>query len=86
MIRCKHDDGNLGWAENGPFDAILLTCAAPALVDPLLMQLADPGVFISPVGTDANKQILVRIEKHDGAISEHDLGSVSFVPLLPGVM
>ena len=86
LIRSKHDDGNLGWAENGPFDAILLTCAAPALVDPLLMQLADPGVFISPVGTDANKQILVRIEKRDGVINEHDLGSVSFVPLLPGVM
>lgn len=86
LIRSKHDDGNLGWAENGPFDAILLTCAAPALVQPLLAQLRDPGVLISPVGTDAAKQKLLRIVKGHGQISEQDLGPVSFVPLLPGVL
>jgi protein-L-isoaspartate(D-aspartate) O-methyltransferase len=86
LIRSKHDDGNLGWAENGPFDAILLTCAAAALVQPLLAQLADPGVLISPVGADAGKQKLVRVEKSDGQLSEQDLGPVSFVPLLPGVL
>lgn len=86
LIRSKHDDGNLGWAELGPFDAILLTCAAPALVQPLLTQLNDPGVLISPVGTDAGKQKLLRLEKCDGNITEQDLGPVSFVPLLPGVL
>jgi protein-L-isoaspartate(D-aspartate) O-methyltransferase len=86
LIRSKHDDGNLGWAELGPFDAILLTCAAPALVQPLLEQLNDPGVLISPVGTDAGKQKLLRLEKCDGHITEQDLGPVSFVPLLPGVL
>lgn len=86
LIRSKHDDGNLGWAELGPFDAILLTCAAPALVQPLLAQLNDPGVLISPVGTDAGKQKLLRLEKCDGNITEQDLGPVSFVPLLPGVL
>ena len=86
QIRSKHDDGNLGWPENGPFDAILLTCAAPALVTPLLAQLGDPGVLVSPVGTDAGKQKLLRVTKADGAVSEQDLGPVSFVPLLPGVL
>ncbi|WP_297802430.1 methyltransferase domain-containing protein, partial [Arenimonas sp. GDDSR-1] len=71
QIRSKHDDGNLGWPENGPFDAILLTCAAPALVTPL---------------TEAGKQKLLRVIKADGAVSEQDLGPVSFVPLLPGVL
>lgn len=86
QIRSKHDDGNLGWPENGPFDAILLTCAAPALVTPLLAQLGDPGVLVSPVGTDSGKQKLLRVIKADGAVSEQDLGPVSFVPLLPGVL
>lgn len=86
QIRSKHDDGNLGWAENGPFDAILLTCAAPALVTPLLAQLDDPGVLVSPVGIDAAKQKLLRVIKADGAVSEQNLGPVSFVPLLPGVL
>ncbi|MEY3359470.1 MAG: hypothetical protein RI923_730 [Pseudomonadota bacterium] len=86
QIRSKHDDGNLGWPENGPFDAILLTCAAPALVTPLLAQLGEPGVLVSPVGTDAGKQKLLRVIKADGTTSEQDLGPVSFVPLLPGVL
>lgn len=86
QIRSKHDDGNLGWPENGPFDAILLTCAAPALVTPLLAQLGEPGVLVSPVGTDVGKQKLLRVIKADGATSEQDLGPVSFVPLLPGVL
>jgi protein-L-isoaspartate(D-aspartate) O-methyltransferase len=54
-------------------------------VTPLLVQLAEPGVLVSPVGTDAGKQKLLRIIKADGATSEQDLGPVSFVPLLPGV-
>ncbi|MFM6987292.1 MAG: protein-L-isoaspartate(D-aspartate) O-methyltransferase [Arenimonas sp.] len=85
-IRSKHADGNLGWAENGPFDAILLTCAAPMLVQPLLAQLNDPGVLISPVGTEAGKQKLLRVAKREGRSVEQDLGPVSFVPLLPGVL
>lgn len=86
LIRSKHADGNLGWAENGPFDAILLTCAAPMLVQPLLAQLNDPGVLVSPVGTEAGRQKLVRVVKREGLQDEHDLGPVSFVPLLPGVL
>ena len=42
-IRSKHDDGRIGWAENGPFDAIIVTAAAPALVDALTAQLAPGG-------------------------------------------
>ncbi len=40
-IRTKHDDGRVGWAEHGPFDAIVVTAAAPALVDALIEQLAE---------------------------------------------
>jgi protein-L-isoaspartate(D-aspartate) O-methyltransferase len=84
-IRSKHDDGHLGWAENGPFDAILLTCGASALVEPLLAQLNDPGVLISPVGVDSKQQLL-RVSRVGSTFIEQDLGPVSFVPLLPGVL
>jgi protein-L-isoaspartate(D-aspartate) O-methyltransferase len=84
-IRSKHADGHLGWAENGPFDGILLTCGASALVQPLLAQLNNPGVLISPVGVEGKQQLL-RVDQIDGVFTEHDLGSVSFVPLLPGVL
>ena len=41
-VRSKHDDGRAGWPELAPYDAIVVTAAAPALVDALSMQLA-PG-------------------------------------------
>ncbi len=83
-IRSKHDDGRIGWAENGPFNAIMVTAAAPALVEALTAQLAPGGVLIAPVGA-ASGQSLLRLEKDaDGRISQQIIGSVVFVPLLSG--
>ena len=48
-VRSKHDDGRIGWPENGPFDAIIVTAAAPALVDALTDQLAAGGTLIAPL-------------------------------------
>ena len=85
-IRSKHDDGRIGWAENGPFDAILVTAAAPALVDALTEQLAPGGILISPVGP-ASSQSLLRLHKDaDGRITQQTLGPVVFVPLLSGLI
>ena len=39
-VRSKHDDGRIGWPELAPFDAIIVTAAAPALVEALTAQLA----------------------------------------------
>ena len=36
-VRSKHDDGRIGWAEHGPYDGIIVTAAAPALV-PVLVE------------------------------------------------
>lgn len=85
-IRSKHDDGRIGWAENGPFDAILVTAAAPALVDALTAQLAPGGVLVAPVGP-ASSQSLLRLHKDgDGRITQQTLGPVVFVPLLSGLI
>lgn len=85
-IRSKHDDGRIGWAENGPFDAILVTAAAPALVDALTEQLAPGGILVAPVGP-ASSQSLLRLHKDaDGRITQQTLGPVVFVPLLSGLI
>lgn len=85
-IRSKHDDGRIGWPENAPFDAILVTAAAPALVDALTAQLAPGGVLVAPVGA-ASGQSLLRLHKDaDGRISQQIIGSVVFVPLLSGLV
>ncbi|NZA24900.1 protein-L-isoaspartate(D-aspartate) O-methyltransferase [Luteimonas sp. SJ-92] len=85
-VRSKHDDGRIGWPENGPFDAIIVTAAAPALVDALTDQLAAGGVLVAPVGGGGG-QMLVRLRKAaDGSIERTELAPVVFVPLLSGLI
>jgi protein-L-isoaspartate(D-aspartate) O-methyltransferase len=85
-VRSKHDDGRLGWPENGPFDGIVVTAAASALVDALSAQLAPGGSLVAPVGGSGG-QTLVRLRRDaDGRIERTDLAPVSFVPLLSGVL
>lgn len=85
-IRSKHDDGRIGWPENAPFDAIIVTAAAPALVDALTGQLAVGGTLIAPVGGSGG-QSLVKLRKDaEGNIERSDLAPVVFVPLLSGMI
>ena len=85
-VRSKHDDGRIGWPEHAPYDAIVVTAAAPALVDALTEQLAVGGVLVAPVG-GSGSQSLVKLRKcADGRIVRSDLASVVFVPLLSGTI
>ena len=85
-VRSKHDDGRIGWPEEAPFDAIVVTAAAPALVDALTAQLANGGTLVAPVGP-AGGQSLLRLRKDAaGDIVRDDLGPVVFVPLLSGMI
>jgi protein-L-isoaspartate(D-aspartate) O-methyltransferase len=85
-IRSKHDDGRIGWPELPPFDAIIVTAAAPALVDALTAQLAPGGTLVCPVGGSGG-QTLIRLRKDEsGNVDEAQLAPVVFVPLLPGMV
>jgi protein-L-isoaspartate(D-aspartate) O-methyltransferase len=73
-------DGTLGWPEFAPYDAILVTAAAPSVPEPLLRQLADVGRIVIPVG-DSSQQKLERVIKvGNGHRIEHHEGC-RFVPL-----
>jgi protein-L-isoaspartate(D-aspartate) O-methyltransferase len=85
-VRSKHDDGRIGWAEHGPYDAIVVTAAAPALVDALVAQLAPGGCLVAPVGGPSS-QSLVRLRRDaEGQIEQDILAPVTFVPLLSGML
>ena len=85
-VRSKHDDGRIGWPENGPFDAILVTAGAPAVVDALTNQLAPGGRLIAPVG-GATSQVLLQIDRAaDGRLEQRELAPVVFVPLRSGLV
>jgi len=84
-VRSKHDDGRVGWPENAPFDAIIVTAAAPALVDALTAQLAPGGCLIAPVGPSSLQSLLQLHRDADGQITQQQLAPVVFVPLLSGM-
>jgi len=85
-IRSRHDDGRTGWADAAPFGAIVVTAAALRIEASWLDQLAEGGTLVSPVGEQQGVQRLRRVRRVDGALIEDDLGAVTFVPILPGLV
>jgi len=84
-IRSKHADGKLGWPEEVPFDAIIITAAGAELDLALLDQLSPDGVLVAPIGAPGGIQKLMRYRGSEQGWLEESLGNVSFVPLLGGV-
>ena len=80
-ILTKLDDGTNGWLEYAPYDAIIVTAGGPKVPEPLLEQLADPGILVIPVG-DRGVQDLRRVIKKDGKIIEKTIEYVRFVSLI----
>jgi protein-L-isoaspartate(D-aspartate) O-methyltransferase len=80
-VHFKVGDGFFGWEEQGPFDAILVTAAAPRIPELLWRQLREGGRLIMPLGPDKQLQRLVRITKADGKQVIEDITDVLFVPL-----
>ena len=80
-VHLKVGDGFFGWAEQGPFDAILVTAAAPKIPEPLWRQLREGGRLIMPLGAERQAQTLVRVTKSDGKQVVEELTGVVFVPL-----
>jgi len=78
--RFRVGDGSLGWPEEAPFDAIVVTAAMPGIPRPLLAQLSAAGRLIAPVGED-ELQTLVRIAREDGHWRERYFGECRFVKM-----
>ncbi len=77
-------DGYQGWPEKAPFDAIVVTAAAPQVPPALVAQLKPGGRMVIPVGSSGGVQYLKLIEKRaDGGIEERRVLPVRFVPLVP---
>jgi protein-L-isoaspartate(D-aspartate) O-methyltransferase len=74
-------DGTLGWVEESPFDAIIVTAGAPEIPQSLIDQLAPGGRLVIPVG-DAYVQELIRVTKTGEGLKKEDLGGCRFVKLI----
>ncbi len=80
-IQVKTGDGSLGWPEMAPFDAILVTAAAPSVPQPLLDQLAVGGRLVVPVGDEWGQSVM-RVYRREGEVVYEKLEQVVFVPLI----
>jgi len=84
-IEIRVGDGNLGWADKGPFDVIVVGAAAPRIPPALVAQLKPGGRMAIPVGESAGAQDLMLVEKGaDGAVVVKKVLPVRFVPLVEG--
>ncbi len=80
-VSVRAGDGYLGWPEQAPFDAILVTAAPETVPQPLIEQLAAGGRLVVPVGPEGRTQSLQVLQKsEDGTISTRDILPVRFVP------
>ncbi len=81
-VNLKVADGSLGWAENAPYERIIMTCCAPELKEGLIGQLANGGIMVAPVAR-GDEQILQTVSKSaSGEITVKDGIYVVFVPLI----
>jgi protein-L-isoaspartate(D-aspartate) O-methyltransferase len=78
-VSVRAGDGYLGWPEAAPFDAILVTAAAPRIPEPLKQQLRDGGRLVLPLGDDW--QELVVVTRRGDRFEEKRVLPVRFVPM-----
>ena len=86
-ITSKNADGYYGWAENGPFDKIIVTCGIDHVPPPLLQQLKDGGTMVIPVGPPGAQRVLKVIKEKaaDGniTVARSDIYNGKVVPFVP---
>lgn len=80
-VQVEGGDGSEGWPSEAPYDAILVTAAAPSVPPPLVEQLVDGGRLVIPVGRPEHQE-LIRITKRRGEIAQEFLYDCRFVPLV----
>ena len=83
LVTVIEGDGTLGYPENAPYNAILVTAAGPKVPEPLVEQLDVGGKLIIPVGGRRMYQELILAERiKPNKVVEKKKGGVAFVPLI----
>ena len=84
-VALRTGDGGLGWPEHAPFDAIIVTAAAPDIPPALIEQLRLGGRMVVPVGPPHGDQDLTLLTKDTaGKVTRCNILPVAFVPLTGG--
>ena len=81
-VHVKQGDGTLGWPDEAPFDAIVVTAAGINIPRTLLDQLKPGARLVMPVGAEnATQQLMVVTRNADGSFIRRKTIPVRFVPI-----
>jgi protein-L-isoaspartate(D-aspartate) O-methyltransferase len=80
-IEIHEAQDTLGWVQDQPYDAIMVTAGAPNIPEALLEQLGNGGRMVIPVGTRF-VQDLYKVTKHQDSTDINKLGGCRFVSLI----
>jgi protein-L-isoaspartate(D-aspartate) O-methyltransferase len=80
-VHLKVGDGTLGWPENAPYDAMMVTAGSPQMPEPLLQQLTLEGHIVIPLGWRSDQE-LEHWQRQGGAWHIERITGVRFVPLM----
>jgi protein-L-isoaspartate(D-aspartate) O-methyltransferase len=80
-VAVVHGDGSLGLPEAAPFDAIVVSAAAPQVPASLMDQLRDGGRLVIPVGSGFAQELQLVRKIGDNSTVLY-LDGVRFVPLI----
>jgi protein-L-isoaspartate(D-aspartate) O-methyltransferase len=84
-VTLRTGNGSAGWPERAPFDAIIVTAAAPEVPPALIEQLAFDGRLVIPVGARyADQELRLLVKHRDGKVTSRSTLTVAFVPLTDG--
>lgn len=75
-------DGTLGWPDEAPFDAIIVTAGSPIVPAALVGQLKPGGRLVIPVGEEEAQELLRITKREDGSVETEVLGGCKFVKLI----
>ncbi len=82
-VHVRHADGTEGWADQAPFDAILVSAGGPDIPKSLMRQLRIGGHMVIPIGSDPRAQELIRVTRvAEDEYEREDIADVRFVPLI----
>ena len=80
-VRVIVGDGTRGWADEAPYDGMLVAAGAPAVPDALRRQLADGGRLVIPVGNEYLQHLTV-VTRDGDAFHQVVASACAFVPLV----
>lgn len=80
-VKISVADGSNGWPEFAPYDAIVVSAAAPTMSPPLFTQLREGGRMVVPVGA-VESQNLHLVRKLNGQPVVRVMEACRFVPLI----